>query len=369
MPVPYFELKTQYKKFGKRWRAALLRAASSGKYVLSEEVTSFERNFAKYCRTKYSLGVGSGTDALIFALKAAGVGPGDEVIVPGFTFSATAFAAMHLGAVPVFVEVDPVSCTIDPVATEAAVTRKTRAILPVHLYGQMADMKRLRVIAKKHRIALIEDACQAHGAARDGWMAGEAGDAAAFSFYPTKNLGGFGDGGAVVTNDSTWAGKIQNWRNLGRIRMQDPHTEVGWTSRLDALQAAVLNQKLKFLEGWNHKRRELAKIYRQGLQDLPLILPIEVWGAKHVYHLYVARVQAERRDRFRDFLAKHGISSLIHYPVPVHKQPVILRTLKKKVHLPISERLSREIVSLPMYPELAPSKVQFVCKVIRKFFR
>lgn len=371
MRIPYFELTRQSKILHKALEKAVQGVVRSGKYILSDKVRLFETSFARYIGTRYGLGVGSGTDALIFALKACGVRAGDEVLVPSFTFSATVMAILHAGASPVFCEVDASSFTMDPVSVEQSITRKTRAILPVHLYGHPADMTRLMKLARRHNLRVIEDACQAHGAEWKGKKVGGFGDVGCFSFYPTKNLGALGDGGMTVTHSKEAAQKIENLRNLGRPSMKAPrHETLGWTSRLDALQAAALSVKLKKLEYFNESRRKIATAYHEGLIQTPLGLPSQAAGARHVYHLYVVRVPKGRRDRdaLKKYLASRGIGSMIHYPYPVHRQPALWPYLRKKFHLPLTDQLSREILSLPLFPEMKESEVRTVASAVRRFF-
>ncbi len=366
--IPYFDLHRQYQKYRHEYESALLSVAASGKYILSQEVETFERAFADYCGSPHGFGLGSGTDALVLAFRALGIGKGDEVIVPSFTFSASVFSILHVGAQPVFVEVDEKTYNIDPKAAEKAITKRTRAILPVHLYGLAADMTPLLKLAKKHKLKIVEDSCQAHGATYHGKKTGSFGDAGCFSFYPTKNLGAFGDGGMLVTRHGSLTEKILRFRNLGRRDMKETHKEVGYTSRLDGLQAAILNIKLKYLDEFNEKRRQIAAIYQKELSHTPLMLPIEPQDRKHVYHLYVVRVPGGKRDKFKEHLQNAGIGSMIHYLLPVHKQPVMQRLSKKKIHLPVTDRLCKEILSLPMFPEMTHQEVERVCETVRSFY-
>ena len=367
--VAYFDLTRQHTLLAPQIEKAVQNVITSGRYILSPVVQNFEKKFSRYCGTRLALGVGSGTDALIFALKALGIGPGQEVIVPSFTFSATVFAILHVGATPKFVEVDEATYTLDPRAVDAAVTKKTVCILPVHLYGQTADMPAILKITGKKKLHVVEDACQAHGAAFQNQKAGSFGTLGCFSFYPTKNLGAMGDGGMVTTNHSHFAEQIRRFRNLGRVAWNKPHRVLGWTSRLDSLQAAILDIKLNYLERWNEKRRRLASLYKERLASTPLVLPQEAEGRRHIYHLFVVRVPDKRRNALRERLLLKGVASMIHYPIPAHLQPGIKRLGKTKVRLRITEKISREILSLPMFPEMRENEVDYVCGVIKSFFR
>ncbi len=367
--IPYFDLKRQYTKWAPELERLLTETARSGAYILSQQVLEFEKNFASYCQSTYGVGVASGTDALVFALRALGIGKGDEVILPSFTFIATAFSVIHAGATPVFAEVDPQTYTLDPKSVEDVLTSKSKAILPVHLYGQAAEMDSLRAIARKRKLKIIEDACQAHGALWKGRKTGSFGDAGCFSFYPTKNLGAMGDGGMLVTANRKLAEQVKRLRNLGRVDMKSPHEEVGWTSRLDGLQACILDAKLKYLDSLNESRRRLAAIYLKHLASTPLALPLEGRNRRHVYHLFVVRVPGGKRDALQNHLASAGISSLIHYAVPCHRQPSLQPYLKKKPKFPLTEQLAGEILSLPMFPEMTHQEVEHTCDVIQGFYK
>ncbi len=368
MGIPYFDLTRQYAEHKRAFEKHLARVASSGKYILGQEVEEFERAFAAYCGTRQAVGVGSGTDALTFTLKALGLKKGDEVIVPSFTFMATVFSIIHAGATPVFAEVNPKSYCLDPDSVLRALTKRTRALLPVHLYGHPADMTGLGSIARKHRLHLVEDACQAHGATWRGKRTGSFGDAGCFSFYPTKNLGALGDGGMVVTSDSKLALTVRRLRNLGRINLSEQPQVLGVTSRLDALQAAVLREKLRHLESFTRLRRSLVDRYRKVLRATPLILPEQAPGAKHVYHLLVVRVPGGRRQKLREHLTEAGVTTLIHYPVPVHKMKIVAKHARQPFALKFTEKISDEILTLPLFPEMKPAEVDRVGKVIRSFY-
>lgn len=368
--LPYFDIKRQHEPMQGEVMAALEKVYASGAYILGPALKDFECQYAGYVGTPYAAGVSSGTDALILALKAAGVKAGDEVIVPSFTFTATALAPLHLGAVPVFADVDPISFTLDPQSLQKALSRKTRAVIPVHLFGQCADMDAIGRIAKSHRIKVIEDACQAHGAMWNGKKAGSLGDAGAFSFYPTKNLGGIGDGGIVTTSNERMYRRILQYRNLGKsLSNAMVHDEVGWTSRLDSLQAAFLSIKLGRLDALNETRRTLAKRFEEKLSPTPVICPGQVAGAQHVYHIYVVRVPDGQRDALKEHLAQEGIPSMVHYEIPVHRQPIMRRHKTRKVPLPVTEKLKKEVLTLPFYPGMTESEVDLVATAIKKFYR
>ena len=369
MKLPYFDIKRQHDPLRGAVLEAIEKVYSSGAYILGPALREFETQYAAYIGVPYAAGVASGTDALILALKAAGVKTGDEVIVPSFTFTATALAPLHLGAVPVFADVDPVSFTLDPVSVTRALSPKTTAMIPVHLFGQCADMDALGAIAAEKGIRVIEDACQAHGAAWKGKKAGSLGDAAAFSFYPTKNLGGIGDGGIVTTADEPLFRKTLQYRNLGKgLTNAMVHDEVGWTSRLDSVQAAFLSIKLGRLDVLNDERRKLAARFEKALKGTPLILPAEVPGALHVYHIYDVRVPDGKRDALKAHLAEEGIPSMVHYEIPVHSQPVMARHRPRKVPLPVTEALKEEVLTLPFYPGMTGDEVGMIARAVRKFY-
>ncbi len=369
MKVPYFDVSRQHQKFSAEAHAAIEKVLKSGAFILGPAMNDFESEFAAYAGTRFALGVGSGTDALIFALKALGIKKGDEVIVPSFTFTSTALAVLHLGAIPVFADVQEHTFNLDPQSVLQAISEKTRAIIPVHLFGQCADMTALKAIAKKHKLFIVEDACQAHGALWNKVMAGALGHAGCFSFYPTKNLGGIGDGGMVTTSDEKAMKRILQYRNLGKgIKDTLVHDEIGWTSRLDSLQAAFLSIKLKFLDELNRERRAVAELYHKKLAGTPLALPREAAHACHVYHLYVVRVPQGKRDALKNHLAAEGIPSMVHYATPVHAQPVIKTHKTRKVKLPVTEKLRREVLTLPLFPGMTEAEVTAVVQSIKNFY-
>jgi dTDP-4-amino-4,6-dideoxygalactose transaminase len=351
--------KAQYEAHKEEIDAALARVLSGGWYILGQEVKAFEAEFAAYCGVKYGVGVGSGTEAVHLALRACDVGPGDEVITVAHTAVATVSAVELCGATPVLVDIEPDHFTIDPEKVRAAITARTKAIIPVHIYGQPADLGAILDLGKKHGLRVIEDCAQAHGATYQGKRVGCLGDIGCFSFYPTKNLGALGDGGLVVTNDARLAENLRLLREYGWAERYVSHT-VGFNSRLDEIQAAVLRCKLRHLDADNATRVRHADSYDKALRELPVTLPRRRAGATHVFHLYVVRTPG--RDRVLAQLRKDGIGALVHYPVPVHLQPAYRHRGRGDGSLPETERAAREIVSLPMYPELAPQEIEAVVK-------
>jgi len=362
--IPLVDLKAQYATIKKEIDAAITRVLESCSFVGGNELERFEERFAAFCEAKHSIGVGNGTDALFLALRALGIGPGDEVIVPAFTFIATAEAVSATGARPVFADVDEETATLDPEALKAAITARTAAIIPVHLYGRAAAMEPILEIAQQHGLAVIEDAAQAHGARYQGRRVGSFGVAACFSFYPGKNLGCYGDGGAVVTNDEALARKVRMLRDHGRVQKY-VHEMEGYNSRLDNIQAAVLNVKLDHLEEWNRKREKIAGKYRDLLTDLPeveLLAPAQPF--EHVYHLFVIRIKS--RDDLKQKMVEKGVGVGIHYPLPLHLQPAYRKQGYGEGDFPISERLAREVLSLPIYPELTDDQQRHVVEVLER---
>lgn len=342
-------------------RAAIDRVITRGWFVLGPELEAFEQEFARAAGAAHAIGVGNGTDALALTLRALGIGPGDEVITTPLSAAFSALAIMMAGATPVFADIDSGRLTIDPRAVEAAITPKTRAILPVHLYGQPADLPALEAIAKRHALALVEDACQAHLATSGGRPVGSVGIAGAFSFYPTKNLGALGDGGAVVTSDDQLAARLRRLRNGGQSDRYR-HPEFGVNSRLDEIQAAVLRVRLERLPAWTTRRRELAARYRAGIVSASLTVPPEC-DAGHVYHLFP--VLSEQREAFMAHLAAHGIGSLIHYPIPIPRQPGIATT--RRDGCPVADRVCAEICSLPLHPHLSDADADRVIDAVHEW--
>ncbi len=364
MHVPLLDLHTQYARHREEIDAAMRRVVEKSAFILGEEVAQFEEAFAAYCGARHAIGVGSGTAALFLALKALDIGPGDEVITTPFTFFATASTIAHTGATPVFADIDPRTYNVDPAAVARAVTPRTRAIVAVHLYGQPADMDALRKVAQAHNLWLIEDAAQAHGAAYKGQRAGTLGDIACFSFYPTKNLGGFGDGGAVVTNHDALAERVRLLRNHGQDRKYH-YVMLGYGERLDALQAAVLRAKLPHLDQWNKARREAARRYNALLADVDLVLPYEAPDTYHVYHCYTVRVP--RRDEAVTYLREHGVGVAIHYPTPLHFQPAFAYLGLGEGAFPVAEQVSQEVLSLPLFPEITEEQQRYVADTLKDF--
>jgi len=341
--------------------AAICRVLNEGQYILGREVSSFENEFATYIGVRFGVGVGSGTEALYLALRACGIGAGDEVITVSHTAVATIAAIELCGATPVMVDVNSNTYTIDPNQIERALGEQAKAIVPVHLYGHPVDMESIADIAHRHKLWVIEDCAQSHGAAFGNRRTGAWGHIAAFSFYPTKNLGGMGDGGIVVTDDNELAERVRLLREYG-WRQRYISESPGLNSRLDELQAAILRVKLHYLDEENRKRQALAAIYDEMLSSTTLILPTCAPNATHVYHQYVAR--SKRRDELRKFLEKRGINTLVHYPIPVHRQPAYQDLVRCVGPLVNTDTLMKEILSLPMYPELEPNKVRQVAKTI-----
>ncbi len=360
--VPFLDLLPSYEELAAELDAAARRVLGSGWYVLGPEVEAFERAFADHAGTRHCVGVGSGLDALHLALLALGVGPGDEVLVPSNTYIATWLAVSRAGAVPVPVEPDPATGNIDPARLEAARTPRTRAVLPVHLYGLPADMDAVTAFAARHGLAVLEDAAQAHGAAVRGRRAGALGTAGAWSFYPTKNLGAVGDGGAVTTDDDALADRLRSLRNYGS-RRKYVHDERGLNSRLDELQAAMLRVRLEHLDAWNARRAAIAARYADGLAGTGLRLPWTPEGLTHAWHVYA--VHTPGRDRLAAALAERGVGTLMHYPTPPHLSGAYRDMGLAEGTLPIAERLARETLSLPMGPQLAPEGADHVIAAVR----
>lgn len=366
MRVEFVDLKRQYKNLKKEIDAAIDKVIGKGSFILGEELKEFEREFAKYCGAKYCVGVASGTDALFLSLKAMGIGIGDEVITAPNSFMASASCISMVGARPVFADIDSKTFNIDANKIEKKITSRTKAIIPVHLYGQPADMAPIKKTAKKHNLKILEDACQAHGAKYKGTKVGNLGDIAAFSLYPGKNLGAYGDGGAVITNNKKLAEKVLMLRMYGG-KKRDFYSIKGFNSRLDNLQAVILSVKLKYLDGWNAKRRKNAKLYDKFLKNSGVVLPLVMDGVLPVFQLYVIR--AKKRDELRKYLAKKGISTIIHYPLPIHLQPANKDLGYKRGDFPETEKAAREILSLPIFPELTEKEIKYISQSIIDFYK
>jgi dTDP-4-amino-4,6-dideoxygalactose transaminase len=365
MTIPLVDLRAQHTSIREELDLAVARVLGHGGFILGEEVAAFELAFARHVGAGSAVGVASGTAALRLALAACNIGPGDEVITTPHTFFATAEAISQSGATPVFVDVRADTMNLDPERVEAAVTWRTKAILPVHLYGNPADLEPLLGIARRHGLRLIEDAAQAHGAEYSGRRCGSLGDLGCFSFYPGKNLGACGDAGAVTGNDLALLDRVRALRDHGRTSKY-LHTEIGFAERMDALQAAILGVKLPHLEDWTERRRAAAERYRTLLGHLPLELPVVTAGARHVYHLYVVRTP--ERDALLEHLKKDGIMAGVHYPVPLHRQPAYLDLGYGRTTLPVAERAAREVLTLPLYPELDQSGAERVASSIERYF-
>jgi dTDP-4-amino-4,6-dideoxygalactose transaminase len=364
MNIPFVDLQTQYQSLKPEMDAAVLAVMQRGDFVLGGAVTEFERAFAEYCGAPHCVGVDSGYSALELIVRAYDIGPGDEIIAPANTFIATTLAISNTGATPVLVDCDPETYNIDVTQIEAAITPRTKAIMPVHLYGQTADMDAILAIARKRGLYVFEDAAQAAGARYKGRRAGSLGDAAGFSFYPGKNLGAYGDGGAVTTHSAEIAEKIRLLRNIGQ-KVKYYHEVKGFNNRLDTMQAAVLKVKLPHLDDWNASRRRAAATYADLLADLPLVMPSTADYAEHIFHLYVVRVS--NREALMDHLRSKGIASGLHYPIPIHLQPAYSELGYSRGDFPVTEAYADTIVSLPIYPELDDAKVAYVVEAIREF--
>jgi dTDP-4-amino-4,6-dideoxygalactose transaminase len=364
LQVPFVDLASQYRSIAAEIDEAVSRVIRETDFILGREVALFEEEFASFCQAKWAVGVDSGTSALELALRAYEIGPGDEVITAANSFIASALAISHAGATPVLVDVDADTHTIDVAAIEKAITLRTKAIIPVHLYGHPADMDAIMNLAERRGLIVIEDACQAHGARYKGKTAGSLGHAAAFSFYPGKNLGAYGDGGAVVTNDEAIAKSLRMLRNYGQ-REKYQHMFRGYNRRLDTLQAAVLRIKLKHLEEWNDARRQHAKNYGRLLGQTGIGVPRAAAHYESVWHLYV--IQTDQRDALKEYLATRGIGVGIHYPVPIHLQPAYRDLGYRQGDFPVTERCARRILSLPMYAELTPEIANRVAETASEF--
>lgn len=362
--VPFVDLGAQYRTIASEMDQAISQVIRETDFILGREVHLFEEEFAAFCEAHYAIGVDSGTSALELALRAFDIGPGDEVITAANSFIASALAISHAGGTPVLVDVDPYTYTLDVTAIERAITRRTKAVIPVHLYGHPAHMDPIRQLADKHGLVVIEDACQAHGARYKGKRVGSLGHAAAFSFYPGKNLGAYGDGGMVVTNDRKVAKRLEMLRNYGQ-KEKYKHLFRGYNRRLDTMQAAILRVKLKYLEKWNAARRWNAMLYQKHLEGSGVVVPGEAGGAEAVWHLYVIRTG--RRDALKEYLAGKGVNAGIHYPVPIHLQPAYEDLGHKRGDFPVTEAYADRILSLPLYAELTPEQIEHVSSAISEF--
>ena len=361
LTLPLVDLKRQYLSIKEEIDAALLEGVASTQYILGEELVRFEEEFAGYCGARYCVGVGSGTAAILLALEALGISQGDEVIVPANTFPGSVLPVLRLGATPVLVDCDEETATIDVGAVSAAVGPRTKAVLAVHLYGHPADMDPLEQLCASTGLAIVEDACQAHGARYKGRRAGGLGRIAAFSFYPSKNLGAYGDGGAVTTDDEKLAERIRVLRNLGQSS-EYTHGAEGWNERLDTIQAAVLRVKLRYLDGWNVLRRRHAGAYEEALKGTGVRTQQTAPWAEHVWHVYAVRTP--RREELRSALAAHGIATGMHYPLPLHQQPALAHVDTARGAFPVTEAWASELLSLPMFAELELHEIEQVAGIV-----
>jgi len=358
--IDFLDLRQEYNEISEEINEAVSRVLHRGWYILGEELTHLEREFSSYIGAAHGIGVNSGSDSIFLAVRALGIGAGDEVITTSHTFISTVDAIVRNGARPVFVDIDPRTFCIDPARIEEKITARTKAVMPVHLYGQPAGMEPILEIARRHDLFVIEDACQAHGAEYQGHKVGSIGHVGCFSFYPAKNLGAYGDGGIATTNDEEIAEKLRLLRNYGQPRKYC-HTLIGVNSRLDEMQAAVLRVKLRHLDEWNERRRQLAATYYELLGEAGVATPVEDPHAKHVYHLYVIR--SKNRDALQNHLVQHDVQTQIHYPIPVHGQPAYAE-IAPGVDLPITDRACGEILSLPMHPWLKPEEARRVAELV-----
>lgn len=371
--IPFVDLKAQLKQISPEVWEGIEEVIRNTDFILGKQVKDFEEEFAAYIGSKYCVGVASGTDALHLSLRALNIGPGDEVIIPTNTFIATALAVSYVNAKPVLVDVDPKTCNIDVSKIEKAITEKTKAIIPVHLYGQSADMEAISEISKKYALSIVEDACQAHGAVcykKHVAKVGTIGDVSCFSFYPGKNLGAYGDGGIISTNSEELAAAVNSLRNYGQ-KEKYHHREKGFNSRLDTIQAAVLSVKLKYLDEWNRKRVEIARAYDRllgGISGITLPYYDSKKPYSHVFHLYVIKIKKDR-DKLLAYLKDKDIFCGIHYPIPIHLQEAYKDLGYRRGDFPVAETLAKEILSLPIYPELGMSSVEYVAENIIRFVR
>jgi len=367
MKVPLLDLIRQYKSIEGEINQAIQTVLNHGMFIMGPELKQLETELADYCEVKHGIGVASGTDALLLSLRALGVGPGDEVICPTFTFFATAGVISRLGAKPVFVDIDEKSFNIDPDSIAKAINSKTKAIIPVHLYGQIADMDQIRALADKHGLPIVEDAAQAIGATYKGKKAGSFGATACFSFFPSKNLGAYGDAGFITTNDDKLADLLRKLRVHG-AKPKYFHATVGYNSRLDTIQAAILRVKLNYLQSWHEGRRSKAAIYNKKLKDLSnVVTPFVHEHNYHIYHQYTLKV--EKRDELKDFLKSREIGLDTYYPLPLHLQECYKDLGYKPGDLPVSEKLALNVISLPIFPELTSDEQDFVVDSIKEFYK
>lgn len=364
MKIQFVDLAAAYQEQKSEIDSAVQKVLENGNFILGSPVSDFERSFADYCSARHCIGIDNGTNALEIALRAIGVREDDEVIIPCNTFIATALAVSAIGAKPVLVDVNEHTFLMDLSKIEASITKRTRCIIPVHLFGQLVNMDAVWNIARSHQIMILEDACQAHGASGE-LKAGTIGAAACYSFYPAKNLGCAGDGGAITTNIDSVANKIRSYRNYGS-REKYFHEEIGTNARLDSIHAAILNIKLSKLDEWNERRNKAATMYNEMLREIGDIeTPKTSYGNYHVYHLYV--IKTHFRDKLQEYLKENGIPTQIHYPIPIHKQKCYPEF--NKLSFPVTEKLAKTMLSLPMHPHLTAEQIEFICDTIKKFFK
>lgn len=361
--IQLVDLSVQHKALKKELNTAVLRVVGSSQFILGQEVSDFEEKFARFCDAGYAVGVDNGVSALELGMRALGIRTDDEVLTPVNSFIASSSSITFTGATPCLVDCDEETFNIDLQDAERRLSKKTRAIMPVHLYGQPAQMEEIKTFAKRHNLFIIEDACQAHGAVYKGRRVGSFGDIAAFSFYPGKNLGAWGDAGCLVTNSKKISQTVSQMRNYGQ-KEKYHHKFVAWNRRMDTIQAAVLLVKIKYLDRWNKKRQEIAKKYRQRLSGLSIALPVTAPGRTHVYHQFVIR--SPKRDLLKEHLAKKGIATGIHYPIPIHLQEAYKSLGYKKGDFPVAEKVSKEILSLPMYPEMTDKQIDYVVEAVKE---
>jgi len=363
--IPFLDLKAQYQTIREQVLSSIEQVLESCEFILGPNVSAFEQEIAKYLGVKHAIGVGNGTDALVLILDALGIGPGDEVITTPYTFFATAECVSRLGAKPVFVDIDPTTLTIDPKKLKQAITTRTKAVIPVHIFGRAAEMSAIMDIANRHGLFVVEDACQSMGAEIEGKKLGTFGNAGAFSFFPTKNLGAYGDGGLVVTDDDELAERVRMLRAHGS-KVKYHNELIGYNSRLDEMQAAVLRVKLRYLNEWNSRRRQIALEYNKLLKDLPLQLPDPGDKGEHVFHLYT--ILTDNREELRVYLKSRGVETGVYYPTPLHLQPAYADLGYRKGDFPVSESACERNLSLPMYPELTDEQIHYVAQAVRVFF-
>ena len=364
--IPLVDLKAQYGQLKSDVDAAIARVVSNADFILGRDVEAFESEYAAFCEAEHAVALDNGLSALELGMRALGIGPGDEVITPAHSFIASSSAISFTGATPVWIDADPVTYNIDVAKIEAAITPRTKAIMPVHLYGQPAEMDEIMALARRHHLYVVEDACQAHGARYRGKRVGSIGDIAAFSFYPGKNLGAYGDAGALTTNNKDIADTVRRMRNYGQRKKYD-HEHLAWNRRMDTLQAAVLRVKLPHLEAWNDARRRHASVYDELLAGAGVSTPRVAPEREHVFHLYV--VESDARDQLLEHLDHDGIHAGIHYPIPIHEQKAYAAAGKGPGSFPVTEKASRRLLSLPMYAELSEEQLRRVAGAVGQFSR